>query len=346
MSRFADPGRVTIRDVADAAEVHISTVSRALDPDKSSLIAAATRDRVLAAADQLGYQPHLVASGLRRGRTRTVGVVLPDLGNPIYAPFARGLTHALDRGGIVPVVADTEDDHGRLERVLRHLTERRVDAIVVAAARLDDAPLLTAIVEQGVPVVTAVRILPGSGLPQVFHDDHAGGRLAGEHLADLGHQRVARVRGPQDVQAFQSRSAGFVEGIGGTDRLTEEPAAASAPDDDDGLRVTRALLDLVEPPPTAIFAENDALALGVLQALREAGLRCPEDISVVGYNDAPFAAHAAPPLTTIRLSAYDVGWRAGTLAMAAIDRPDEPHEEPQVPPELVVRRSTAPPRDD
>ena len=111
---------VTIRDVAREAQVHLSTVSRALDPRKRSMIGEATRERVLAVVDELGYRPHLVASGLRRGQTRTVGVVVPDLGNPIFAPFARGATHALGGAGYMPLVADTEDDHAVLARILRH----------------------------------------------------------------------------------------------------------------------------------------------------------------------------------------------------------------------------------
>src|SRR5690606_4024624 len=119
--------------------------------------AEATRQRVLAAAEELGYRPHLIASGLRRGQSRTIGVVVPDLANPIYAPLARGATHALDRGGFMPLVADTEDDHSRLERIVRHLAERRVEAIIITAARKADTELLQELASHGVPVVTAVR---------------------------------------------------------------------------------------------------------------------------------------------------------------------------------------------
>lgn len=345
MSEGTSPprGRVTIRDVAKAAEVHISTVSRALDPDKSDLIAEATRTRVLEAATKLGYRPHLIASGLRRGQTRTIGVVVPDLGNPIYAPLVRGASHTLDHDGFMPLVADTEDDHDRLRRILLHLAERRVEAIIVTAARHGDEELLRDVVTQGVPVVTAVRTLPDSGLPAVFHDDALGGRLVAEHLVELGHRRLGRVRGPLDVEPFRGRSAGYEAALAdaGVELVADCPAARR-PTADEGERLTLELLGRDAERPTALFVQNDVLAVGALQALRRLGLSCPGDVSVVGYNDAQFAAHTGPALTTIKLSSYETGRQAGRLALEAIASTDD-REQPSVPPELVVRDSTAPP---
>jgi LacI family transcriptional regulator len=340
----AGPGRVTIRDVARAANVHISTVSRALDPEKSSLIAEATRKRVLAAADELGYRPHLIASGLRRGQTRTVGVVVPDLANPIYAPFTRGATHGLDQGGFMPLVADTEDDHTRLERILRHLAERRVEAIIITAARNGDAELLQTLVSQGLPVITAVRTLPGSGLPSVIHDDEQGGRLVAEFLAELGHRRVGQIRGPLDVAPFRGRTIGFAAAVAEAGlELVADVEPATRPTVAEGERLTLQLLRRPGAPPTALFAQNDVLAVGALKALRELGLRCPQDVSIVGYNDADFAEHTGPPLTTVKLSSYEIGRQAGELALEVIQEPDREHVVPSIPPELVVRGSTAPP---
>jgi LacI family transcriptional regulator len=333
---------VTIRDVAREAQVHISTVSRALDPQKRSMIGDATRERVLAVVDQLGYRPHLVASGLRRGQTRTIGVVVPDLGNPIFAPFARGATHALSGEGYMPLVADTEDDHAILARVVRHLAERRVEAIIMTAARLQDEALLRSIADGGVPVVTAIRTLPASGLPTVRHDDRGGGRLAAEHLLDLGHERLGQVRGPLDVEPFLARGEAFAEAVraAGATLVADRPPA-DRPTVEEGQRIAVGLLAR-SGRPTALFVQNDTMAIGALLAVREAGLRCPEDVSIVGYNDGPFAAHTDPPLSTIRLNPYEIGRQAGRLALEAIERQDGTGEV-HVPPELVVRRSTAPP---
>jgi LacI family transcriptional regulator len=343
---LASGGRVTIRDVARAAEVHVSTVSRALDPEKRGLIGEATRARVLQVATDLGYRPHLVASGLRRGKTRTVGVVVPDLGNPIYAPFARGTTHALGGGGYLSFVADTEDDHAALERVLRHLVERRVEAIISTAARLQDAELLLATVATGVPVVTAIRTLPPSGLPSVEHDDVGGARLAAEHLLALGHTRLGQVRGPQDVEAFRARSVGFGEAVRGAGAtLVADRAPASRPTVEDGHRITTGFLTRARGRPTGLFVQNDTMAIGALQAVRDLGLRCPTDVSVVGYNDGPFAPHTAPPLTTVRLDAYEIGRRAGRLALEIIRHRAVTTGRVSDAPELVVRGSTGPPPD-
>ncbi len=335
---------VTIRDVARVAGVHISTVSRALDPAKSSLLAPATRARILAVADELGYRPHLVASGLRRGTTRTIGVVVPDLGNPLYAPVVRGIAHVLGRAGFMPLVADTEDDHDRFGQVLAHLVGRRVDGIITTAQRAADVGVLQRLADDGTPVVLAIRTLPGSGLPTVLHDDADGARRVAEHLVDLGHVRLAQVSGPHDVEAFRARSESFHEALrrAGLEPVgTAEPA--TAPTTDEGARVALSLLDGLDEPPTAVFAGNDMLALGVLRAMRERGLACPVDVSVVGYNDAFFASHTEPPLTTVLLPAYDVGVAAGELALQLVAGTpgDGP---PMVPPTLVVRASTASPR--
>lgn len=340
-----DAGSVTIRDVAAAAGVHISTVSRALDPEKRDLIGTATRERVLAVVEQLGYRPHLVASGLRRGQTRTIGVVVPDLGNPIYAPFTRGAAHAMGGAGYMPLVADTHDDHGSFARILRHLAERRVEAIITTAARLQDEALLLDVAGTGIPVVTAIRTLPSSGLPAVTHDDLGGGRLAAEHLLGLGHTKLAQLRGPQDVEAFLGRTAGFAAAVREAGAVVvADRAPASIPTVELGNRIAAGFLQRVRGRPTAIFAQNDTLAIGALQAVRDLGLRCPTDVSIVGYNDGPFAAHTDPPLTTVRLDTYDMGHQAGVLALEAIGRGGGHSSPPQGTPELIVRSSTGVPR--
>jgi LacI family transcriptional regulator len=336
--------RVTIRDVADAAAVHISTVSRALDPAKRSLIADDTRERVLAVVEELGYRPHLVASGLRRGRTRTIGVVVPDLGNPIYAPLTRGAAHVIDGLGFMPLVADTQDDHGLLGRVLRHLAERRADAAIVCAARLEDEDLLREIDAGGVPIVTAVRNVPASGLPRVDHDDELGGELAAEHLLALGHRRLGQLRGPLDVEPFRARSAGFaaiVAGASGAHLVADRPPTVNPSVEEGRQRALEFLGRSVRQRPTGLFVQSDTMAIGALQAVRELGLTCPGDVSIVSYNDAPFSAHTDPPLTTLRLDPYEIGRRAGQLALATIDGRDRTNV--SLEPTLVVRASTSPP---
>lgn len=337
-----EPTRVTIRDVARVAGVHISTVSRALDPDKSNLIAEATRQRVIEVSNELGYRPHLIASGLRRGQSRTVGVVVPDLSNPIFAPFARGATHALEVGGFMPLVADTEDDPDRFARILDHLVSRRVEAIIVTAARAGDEACLREMESHGVPMITAVRNVPSSGLPAVIHDDAHGSRLAAQHLLELGHRRFAQVRGPLDVEPFRVRSEAFAAAIPEEFGVRERPPA-DRPTVEEGRRIASELFSEPGPHPTAVFVQSDIMALGVLGVLRELGYRCPEDVSLVSYNDAAFAPHTDPPLTTLRLGIEEMGRLAGMLALKAIEDPGGELEMQSVAPELIIRGSTAAP---
>jgi LacI family transcriptional regulator len=322
-------------------------VSRALDPSKASLVSATTRAKVVQVAEQLGYRPHLIASQLRRGQTQTVGVVVPDLGNPLYAPFVRGVAHALDDQGYLPLIADTQDDHERFRRTLRHLRNRRVDAIITTAARLQDREVAREVADAGVPVILAVRTLPGSGLPTIEHDDVAGGRMAAEHLIELGHRRLVQLRGPLDVTPFLHRTRGFAAAA--CEAGVEEVAfdvVATHPTVDEGRRVMEALLAASgDALPTGIFAQNDLLALGALEALRNVGLWCPDDVSMIGYNDNFYAAHARPAMTAIRLPGYDMGQLAGTMAMAHIEHPDDAETLLTTQPVLLVRESTGrPPR--
>ena len=200
---------VTLRDVARAAGVHYSTASRSLDPINVRLINPATVVRVQQAAQELGYRPDLVARGLRRGRTGTIGIVVADLANPYIAPVLRGIAESLESRGVMPLIVETLDDQARLKRLLATLLSRRIDAIITSAARRGYADILTEVANAGTPVVLAVRDLANSGLPVVTHDDLRGGELAARHLIELGHRRLTQLRGPSDIQSFSDRGEGF-----------------------------------------------------------------------------------------------------------------------------------------
>ncbi|MFU8840677.1 MAG: LacI family DNA-binding transcriptional regulator [Nitriliruptoraceae bacterium] len=332
--------KVTLKDVAAKAGVHVSTASRALDPTKGSLVRDDTVLRVRAAAEELGYQGDAVASGLRRGRTNTLGVVVADLGNPYIAAVARGIENHLDDRGLMALIAESRDDTARMSRVLDNLAARRVDAVIVTGARTgDERALLRA--QQRMPVVLAVRHLPGSGIPAITHDDELGGRMAAEHLLQHGHRRVAQLRGPAEVSSFRERGAGFR-------RPFEERGIVIIEVDDDaerpvlleGRRLMELLLAQHRVRPTAIFAHNDLMAFGALQALADHGLSCPEDVAIVGYNDTPMTAFTDPPITTVRLPGYELGRMAADTAVRLIDDHGDPGTLVSLSPVLVPRRST------
>ena len=199
---------VTLKDIAECVGVNASTVSRALGPAKAHLVNAATIARVREAAKDLGYRGDHVAGSLRRRATATVGVIVGDLANPFIAPVIHGIAKALAAEQMLPLVFETQDDADQLTWGVNHLLSRRVDAIIVAGARFGDRHILEA-ATRFTPVVVAVRGLPGSPLPHVLHDDRAGGAMAARHLIDLGHTRLAELRGPMDIGNFVARHEGF-----------------------------------------------------------------------------------------------------------------------------------------
>jgi LacI family transcriptional regulator len=331
---------VTLRDVAAAARVHVATASRALDAETAHPVSRETRARVQRVAEELGYRHHMMARGLRRGFSSTVGVVVADLGNPYTAPVLRGLEQDLEQADYMALVTESRDDSQALERAVGHLLARQVDGLVLLAVRTDDLARVVGWMAR-VPVVLAVRSLPGSGVPAVTHDDLGGGRLAVEHLAELGHRRVVQLPGPLDMQPFRDRHDSFAEAAARLGVKAWAVPAAARPDFDEGRRLmAQALVDRGQA--TAVFAHNDAMAMGAVRALRAAGLDCPRDMSVVGYNDVPMADCLDPPLTTVRLDGHEVGRRAGEAVLAAIRGLPPPPADPPVPAELVVRASAVP----
>ncbi len=330
----------TLGDVAREVGVHPSTVSRALSPSKYVQVNPQTRTAIEEAARRLGYRPHMGARSLQSGRTSTVGVIAADLGNPFITPVIHGITASLEVAGIMPVIAETQEDHDRFARILDHMLSRRVDAVIALAARSNDRQILE---DAGriVPVVIAGRPLTDTSLLLVNQDEAAGARLAAEHLHALGHRRVVQLRGPHDVASFRYRADAFSE-VCRTVGMTEVdlPLEAETPNLDEGRRLTAALLALDGPPPTAIFAHNDSIALGALAVLREHGLRVPEDVSIVGYNDLPVTELVTPQLTTVRSPSREIGSKAGEVVIRLLNGDETASVLLQ--PELIVRGSTHP----
>jgi LacI family transcriptional regulator len=333
---------VTLRDVAARAGVHPATASRALNPETRILVSEDTARRVLDAAAELGYSPNPVARSLRTRRSHTIGVLIPDLNNPLFPPMVRGLEDRLAAAGYVALIGNTDSDDQRERMVFDQMRARHVDGLVMATARLRH-PLLAEASRADLPVVLINRLAQDYSFPSVSVDNERGVRMAVTHLASLGHRRIAHIAGPQEMSTGLSRYRGFVTAMESSGLPVEADLAifANAFTVEEGVRCARLLLER-GTGCTAISAGNDMLAVGCYTALDEAGLRCPEEMSVVGFNDMPFIDRLRPPMTTIRFPHYQVGTEAAQLLLERIAEHTGPVKILYLAPELVVRGSTAP----
>jgi LacI family transcriptional regulator len=322
--------------------VHPATASRALNPETRLLVSEDTANRVLAAAAELGYHPNAVARSLRTRRSHTVGVLIPDLNNPLFPPIVRGLEDRLDADGYVALIGNTDGDDARERKVLEQMRARHVDGYVMATAHLRN-PLLAEAVQSGVPVVLVNRIAEDYSLPAVTVDNERGVRMAINHLTSLGHRDIACIAGPQDVSTGLARYRGFRTAMftAKLDVPAGRVAFARSFSIDEGYRCAREIL-ADGNGITAVAAGNDMLAVGCYLALDEAGLSCPGDVSVVGFNDMPFIDMLRPPLTTIAFPHYQVGTEAAQLLLERLNGTSTgPVKVLYLAPELIVRGSTA-----
>lgn len=336
-------GAVTIKDVAEAAGVHTSTVSRALAPTTRHLISAEIAQRIDAVAKELGYARNAMASSLRTRRSMTVGVLIPDITNPLFPPMLRGIEDALG-AEFTAIIANTDNDPEREATGARRLLARSVDGLILATVRRRDA-LTEELTASGVPVVLVNRTADQAGFSSVVADDAQGIRLMVEHLAELGHRRIVHLAGPQELSTGAVRQRAFREAMRARhlDADEQRVTAARAYSIAEGARLGDQLLR-AKPAPTAILTANDLLAVGVYEAAAALGRTIPADLSVTGFNDMPFVDRLTPPLTTIRIQHYEMGAQAARLLLQRLERPEAPGMSIQLGVQLVVRGSSAPPR--
>jgi LacI family transcriptional regulator len=338
-----EPPRVRSYEVARLAGVHRSTVSRALNPSTAHLVNAQTRRRVEAAVEQLSYRTDAIAQSLRTRRSLTIGFLIPDITNPIFARIVRGSDDTLHRHGYGTLVGYGDDQPSRAGEELQRLEQRGVDGFIVATAQRSD-PALERLADRGVPVVLVNRRTDDDRLAAVTVDDQPGTEAAVRHLAELGHARVACIAAPQSTSTGRARLTHFRQAMDHVelaidDRYLVEAGALAR---EATRRLVLDLLDLPEPP-TAIVAANDIMAIGCLEALRVRGLRCPDDVSVVGFNDMPYADWLSPALTTVHWNHYDMGATAARILLAKLGVISaELEEHVLMPSHLVVRQTTGP----
>jgi LacI family transcriptional regulator len=335
---------ITLRDVARAANVHPGTVSRALNEETRSLVNPDTAERVIRVAGELGYRPNRIARGLKTSRSHTIGVLIPDITNPLFPPILRGIEDRLDQAGYTSLIVITDNDSERERLYLDTMRARQVDGFISATARLD-RELRVELAEAGTPLVLVNRSLEDGSVPAVTIDDHQGIALAVEHVVALGHERVAHVAGPQNLSTGHRRHLGFIEAMraAGLEVPPERVRFGALFTEEEGARACDELLD-VAPDVTAIVAGNDLMAIGCFDTLERRGLSCPDDVSVVGFNDMPFVDRLRPPLTSVRIPKREIGQVAADLLLEQLTGEGEAASEILLEPTLTVRSSTAPPR--
>jgi len=334
--------RITLKDVADKAGVHVSTASRALNPQTRAMVIPSVAQKVLQVAQELGYRPDPVAASLRTGRSKLVAVLVPDISNSVFAPILSGASEHLATEGYTVIVADVGSNKDKQLEIAGGLLARRVDGFILATVSKAD-PLVEFCLEQQIPAVLVNRSEEKSRLSSIVSDDELSMQIAVDHLIHLGHRAIGHISGPPQHSTGYRRRRGFVRAM---DRhgLTEHAYSqlAKSYSRREGAAAAHKLLE-TSPGITAFVAANDLLAIGVYDALLERGLRCPEDISVIGHNDMQLVDMIAPPLTTIRVDHKRMGQTAADLLRQAIERPDNAKFSVTLEPTLIVRSSTSAP---
>jgi LacI family transcriptional regulator len=329
----------TIVDIGRKLGVSAMTVSRALRG--SAEVSEKTRQKVVRCAAQLGYRPNRWARSLVTRRSSIVGVVIPDIAHSYFAEITRGIEEVVEKAGYDLLLCHSGMDPQKEQSEIETLVGSRVEGLIVASEQPERSPqVFVRLKESGIPFVLVDRFFPGRDFPAVRVDDLEVGRLATEHLIELGHRRIAHIRGPR-LSPASLRYRGYL----GTLRkhgiaASEEHIVRGHFDIESGRDAMNKLLQL-SPPPTAVFAANDPMAIGAVYACREAGLAIPEDISIVGAGNIEGAHHPNPFLTTVDWPRIELGRIAARLLMASIADPE--HAQPPVQtfaPRLLSRQST------
>jgi LacI family repressor for deo operon, udp, cdd, tsx, nupC, and nupG len=332
-----------IFEVAKRAGVSTATVSRVLS--NAALVAPATRKRVLAAVERLGYVPNAAAKNLRDMRARKLLVTVPDISRPLFSLILQGIEESAIREGYSVLLGDTQYDKGREERYVSMLHEKQADGLIFLGRKLSKG--VEALVrghrgKSAAPVVNALGFKPTLGIPSVQIDNAAAGAEAMDHLYRMGHRRIGLVTGPPLSFVSAERMRGALTRAK-KERADRDVVIAHGDFSIDSGVVGGERLLADPKPPTAIFCLNDEMAMGVLHTARRRSLRVPDDLSIIGVDDIRYSRYANPPLTTVAQPMREMGEHAVRVLLGILKGGDKPEELVRLPHTLVVRASTAPP---
>ena len=328
-----------MRHVAKRANVSVTTVSHVINETRP--VSDELRQRVLTAMDELGYQPNLLARSLRQGKTHTIGMIIPDNANPFFAEMARGVEDTSFEQGYSVILCNSD---GNLDKELLYanvLAEKRVDGILFVVAGLSTKRILD-LQARRMPLAVVDRDLPDAAVDSVLTDNAQGGWLATHHLVELGHHRIGCITGPSDITPSAERITGYRQALDENGIPVDKALIVRGDFQyDSGYQAASQLLQM-DDPPTAIFACNDLMAIGVMSAALKLGLHIPADLSVIGFDDVRLASFANPPLTTIVQPKYEIGVIATTMLLERMHDLEMPARRRVFETNLLLRQSTAP----
>ena len=331
--------KITIRDVADLVDVHHSTVSRALSPTKRDQISPAVVKKVERAAKELGYYPNIVASSLKQNRSFAIGVLIPDLMNPVFPPIIRGIQDIAEERGYTVITANTDDEEVKERDALRMMQGRSIEGVIIATARRTD-PIVKECIENEIPFVLVNRTVDHDGVNAVIIDEDVGIRSVLDHLVSMNHTHIAHIAGPQHTSTGYHRARAVSDYLHSHNLRSDLVETTDKFTIEEGARAVRKLLER-NNSFTAIVAGNDLLALGCMDAMKEVGLLVPENISICGYDDILFLERMSPGLTTVLVPKYEMGSQATRTLLDMISGESNGPGVLRMQPRLVIRNSTA-----
>ncbi|HEY0944480.1 MAG TPA: LacI family DNA-binding transcriptional regulator [Opitutaceae bacterium] len=328
----------SLTDVARRANVSIATVSRAIShPTK---VAPETQAAVREAMEALGYKPNRVARRLRQkgGKRHLLGLIIPDIQNPFFAEIARGVEDVAYANQFAVMLCNSDEDVKKEEFYLEVMQAESVDGIILPPIN-DRDPAVLKLAETGVPIVTVDRSLAGGAVDTVEVDNRQGAFEAVEHLIKLGHKRIALIAGRSNISTSRDRRMGYEEALGAHGLSVDSEYIRTGDNKQaSGRALANELLGL-RRPPTALFVSNNLMTVGAIETIHQRGLRIPDDVALIGFDDLPWAEALDPPLTVVRQPAYEVGRAAAELLLKRLADPAAPAAWLRLRPKLILRRS-------
>ncbi len=328
---------ITIQDVADRAQVSRATVSRVMNNHPN--VASDIRSRVQEAMRDLGYNPNRAARRLRGNSNDVIGLIIPDIQNPVFVAVARGVEDAAYRHQINVLLCNSDDHADKQQAYLNVMLAERAAGLIIVPTHARDGKTLVEIRNAGLPIVLLDRQVQRFEADTVKTDNVLGARIIVNHLLELGRSRIALIGGLQYLTPARERYQGYVEALRDAGRDVDESLIINGDfKAESGYRITRELMALASPPD-AIFTTNSLMAMGALKALHELHIRVPQDVALVSFDDVPWAENLNPPLTAVVQPAYELGVQAVELLRKRFTEPDAPIQTVMLQPTLIVRES-------